>query len=313
MLQNTNRGSSLSVVLKLLAVTLLWSLCFPLITTGLAGAPPLYFAALRAAAAGVFLIGAAAVARRPFPTGASTWLVLSGLGVSYTALGFGGMFLAGGKISPGLAQVLANTQPLIAAVLAFAFLGVKPGKGLGVVLMIGFAGIVLVALPGFTGADRNSNPAGVAFVLLGAAGIAVGNVVLKRYAKQIDPLMATGWQFLLGSVPLAVGAGIFEKTASIHWSLSFVLVLLTLAIPGTAVASALWFSLVRHGELNRLNVYTFLTPLFALLLGAAFYSERLSLLEFGGTAVVLSATALAAGVRPASLLSGRSFLFDNIL
>lgn len=306
--QNTNRGFSLSVVLKLLAVTLLWSLCFPLITTGLAGAPPLHFAALRAAGAGVFMVGVAAVTGRPFPRGASTWLVLSGLGLTYTTFGFAGMFLAGGELTPGLAQVLANTQPLIAAVLVFVFLGERPGKGLGMVLMIGFAGIVLVALPGFAGAHRNSNPAGVAFVLLGAAGIAVGNVVLKRFAKQLDPLTATGWQFLLGSIPLAIGARVFENTASIHWSLSFLIVLLTLAIPGTAIASTLWFSLVRHGELNRLNVYTFLTPLFALLLGAAFYSERLSLLEFGGTAVVLSATVLAAGVRPTSLLPGRSFL-----
>lgn len=158
--------------------------------------------------------------------------------------------------------------------------------------------------PGRSGGD---DPSAVQPVEAGAGGIAVGNVILKRYAKQFDPLMATGWQFLLGSVPLAIGAGIFEDTASIHWSLSFVLVLLALAIPGTAIASALWFSLVRRGDLNRLNVYTFLTPLFTLLLGAAFYAERLSPLELGGTAVVLSATVLAAVVRPASLLPRRSF------
>jgi hypothetical protein len=34
-------------------------------------------------------------------------------------MGFSGMFLAGGLVSPGLATVLANIQPLIATVLGY--------------------------------------------------------------------------------------------------------------------------------------------------------------------------------------------------
>lgn len=65
------------------------------------------------------------------------------------------------------------------------------------------------------------------------------------------------------------------------------LVLLALALLGTAVASTLWFSLLRRRELNRLNTFTFLTPAFGLLIGALFFGERLQGLEIVGIVLIL--------------------------
>ena len=107
----------------LLFVMLLWALCFPLISIGLSLSSPLYFAALRSLVAGVGLVIPAAVLRRPLPRQLNLWMGILGVGLSYTSAGFAGMFLAGGVVSPGLASVLANMQPLIAAILAFFLLG----------------------------------------------------------------------------------------------------------------------------------------------------------------------------------------------
>jgi drug/metabolite transporter (DMT)-like permease len=221
---------------RLVLVMFLWALCFPLIATGLSAAPPLFFAALRSFVAGVGLLLPAFVLRRPLPQGRNVWWGLLGVGLSATSLGFGGMFLAGGVVSPGLATVLANAQPLIAAGLAYFILSERLGPHRQVGLLLGFSGIILIALPSFGGANANSTPIGIGYVLLGALGVAIGNVLLKRLAGQVDPLMATGWQFILGGIPLWLAAQLFESPVQVVWSPSFVVVLLTLGLLGSALA-----------------------------------------------------------------------------
>lgn len=275
-------------VMRLGLVMFLWALCFPLITVGLAFAPPLTLAALRSFVAGVGLLLPAIVLRRAWPRGWRVWLGLLGTGLTVTSMGFGGMFLAGGLVSPGLATVLANVQPLIAAVLGFFLLSERLGPRRRVGLSLGFAGILLVALPGFGVTGANSSPAGIGFIMLGAVGVAAGNVLLKKLAGQVDLLMATGWQFVLGGLPLLALAWVWETPGQVVWSGSFVAVLLALGLGGTAVAFALWFSLLHRSELNRLNTATYLTPAFALILGALFFSESLQWVEMLGIAFILT-------------------------
>lgn len=272
---------------RLALVMFLWALCFPLIAAGLVAAPPLYYAALRSVVAGVALLIPAFVLGRPLPRGRSAWLGLFGVGLFATSLGFAGMFLAGGIVSPGLATVLANVQPLIAAVLAYLILSEKLGPRRRIGLSIGFAGILLIALPGFGAANANSTPLGLAFIALAAVGVAVGNVLLKRLTGKVDLLMATGWQFILGSAPLFLVSQITEAPVRVDWSPAFIGILLALSLLGTALAFALWFSVLHRSELTRLNTFTFLTPGLALLIGFAFFAESLGLVELSGVALVL--------------------------
>lgn len=202
-------------------------------------------------------------------------------------MGFGGMFLAGGIVSSGLATVLANAQPLIAAGLAYVILNERLGPRRRVGLLLGFAGILLIALPSSGPENTNSSPLGVGYVLLGALGVASGNVLLKRLAGQMDMLMAIGWQFILGGLPLYVAAQFFEAPVQVMWNPAFVVVLLALGLLGTALALLLWFALLHRSELNRLNTFTFLTPAFALIIEAIFFNERLGLVEGGGIVLIL--------------------------
>lgn len=274
-------------VVALVLVMFLWAVCFPLIFAGQDMAPPLTFAALRSLIAGVALLLPAFALRRPQPQGRYSWLMLAAVGLTATSLGFGGMFLAGGMVSPGLATVLANIQPLIAAVLAFFILGEHLGPRRRTGLSLGFAGILMVALPGFGKNAGSTALAGIGYIFLGAVGVAVSNVLLKRLAGRVDPLMAAGWQFILGGIPLLALAVWFEASEQVTWSASFVTVLLALSLLGTAASFALWFSLLHRNELNRLNTFTFLTPAFALIIGALFFNERLQWPEVSGMGLIL--------------------------
>lgn len=277
---------TIGAALRLLAVMVLWGSCFPLITMGLDLAPHLAFATLRAALAGVCLIALGLLLHRPLPVGGPSWILIVLVGLGATTMGFFGMFHAAEFVSPGLATVVANVQPIIAAVLARVFLAERletTGKiGLGV----GLAGIAVIALPGL-GADHTQGYSiGIAYVVVAATGVSVGNVAIKRLTGQVDPIMAMGFQFLIGAVPLALLSMMTEDVSSLTWSTDFVLILVALAVCGSSLASWLWFETLKQVKLNRANAFTFLVPIFGLMIGAAFFGERLEVVQIVGVILV---------------------------
>ena len=270
-----------AATVKVVTVMVLWAACFPLITTGLTLAPHLTFAAMRAFIAGSTLVATALLLGRTWPTGRSTWLLLMVAGVGATTLGFLGMFHAAEYIAPGMATVIANTQPLLAAVLAYLVLNERLGVAGTAGLAIGFAGIAVIAViaaPGFTAQNSNDDYLlGIGYVLLAAVGITVSNVAFKRLAGTVDAVMVAGIQLLIGTIPLGLIAALTETPSDVDWSPTFVLVLFGLALPGTAVVYWLWLSVLETLPLNRANAFTFLVPIFGLSIGIAFYGEALTL------------------------------------
>lgn len=247
---------TIGVALRLLAVMALWASCFPLITIGLDLAPHLAFAAMRAALAGLCLLALGALFRRPAPRSGRVWALVVLVGLGATTLGFLGMFHAAEFISPGLASVIANAQPLLAAILAHVFLDERL-KAVGKAgLLAGFAGIGAIAWPGLASGDVKGYALGIAYSFLAAVGVAVGNVAMKRLSGKIDAVIAMGFQLLLGSAPLALLSVLTEDFSSFAWSTEFLIVLVVLSVFGTSIAFWMWFAALREVELNRANAFT---------------------------------------------------------
>ena len=276
----------------MLVVTLLWAICFPFIVTGLPDAPPLLFAALRAFLASGILFAVYMVkrVREPYLFNLQDTGQLGLIGLSYTAMGFGGMFLGAGHLSPGLATVLASTQPLIAAAIAAGWLG-ESLKAKGIVgLAIGFLGVALLSWPGF-GDDNNGYLWGITWVLMAAIGTAIGNILLKKDAGgAIAAPMAI--QLLIGGTILLLASAMAGERWDVGWTLRFTGSLLILSALATAAMIFLWFGLLARAPLNKLNVFSFLTPVFGLLIGFLFFEERLRLVQVLGILVVLCGIAL---------------------
>lgn len=276
------------VALRLLAVMILWAACFPLITMGLDLAPHLAFAAMRAALAGLCLIAIGALFGRPAPQGARSWALIALVGLGATSLGFLGMFHAAEFVSPGLATVIANTQPLLAAVLAHVFLRERLTVFGKTGLTVGFAGIGAVAWPGLTDGDIQGFTRGIAYVVLAATGVSIGNIAIKRLTGQVDAVMAMGFQLLIGAAPLALLSMLTEDVSSMVWSADFAVVLVVLAVFGSSLAFWLWFDALEQVDLNRANAFTFLVPIFGLAIGAALFDERLAWIQAAGVVLVLA-------------------------
>lgn len=273
-------------ITKIILVMLLWAACYPLITAGLQYSPHLTFAALRAAIAGAFLTILALCLRRPLPRGWRNWATLSVIGLGATSLGFLGMFHAAEFVTPGLATVIANTQPLLAAVLSIVWLRERFSVAGWAGLALGFAGILVIASPQFSG-DSNDYLLGVAYIVMAALGVTVSNVAIKSIAGKVDVLSAMGCQLLLGSIPLTFAAFLGENPTAIDWTPTFAISLFSLALLGSALVYWLWFSVLQTVPLNRANVFSFLIPVFGLTMGVVFFDERLSGFQMTGIVLIV--------------------------
>jgi drug/metabolite transporter (DMT)-like permease len=214
-------------------------------------------------------------------------LTLGIVGIGATSLGFLGMFHAAEFVSPGLATVIANAQPLLAAILGVAWLGERLPKVGWVGLLIGFMGILVIALPQLLDGGQEGSAIGFAYIVLAAVGVTISNVAIKSIAGKVDGLFAMGLQLLIGSVPIGLAALALEDQNAIQWNAVFTSSLLGLALFGSALVYWLWFSVLEDVELNRAIVFSFLVPIFGLSIGALFFGELLSVVQFSGIALVV--------------------------
>jgi len=153
------------------------------------------------------------------PREPSVWIAIVIVGLTATTLGFLGMVFGGGLISPGIATVISNTQPLIAAVLAYYWLNESLTLRQNVGLAIGFFGILLIGLNGNVEHTSATHTIGIVYILIGALGIALSNITLKWLAGRGDVWMLMGLQLIVGSIPLFALSFTFESPQNVDWNL----------------------------------------------------------------------------------------------
>lgn len=274
----------------MLWVTATWGACFLAIEWGLRDAPVLWFAALRGIVAGVALLLLATAQRRPAPAGVRDWMQITLLGLVNVTVAFAAMFAGVAGLATGTAAVLANAQPLLILLPAWWLYGEALSRQTVVALMIGFTGLLLVALPG-GGGD------GALLSLLAAAAITAGTLLSRRLGG-LDVIVATGWHFLIGGTAGAVLAAAVEGAPIIAWTPRFIAVLLFLSLVGTAAAFVAWFAEAQRSRLDLLTAWTFVTPVVGITLAAILLGQWPTGWTAAGLLAVLAA--LWAVLRPQS-------------
>lgn len=266
-------------------VAALEALCYPLIFMGASSAPHLTFAALRALVAGAVLAGVAIRFGRPIPREPRTWAYLALIGVGTISFGYLGMFRGSEFVSPGMATTITHVRPFIAALLAYPLRAERPTSLQVIGLMRGFGGVLVIAIPPWVGGRSTDFSLGFSYLVIAATGVATGNVLTRKVAGNVDPIVATSAQCLFGFMPLSVAAVVVEDPLAVVWSYSFVGSRLGLALVGTALVRCLLFVLRSRVPLHEGNAFTFLTPFIALGYGALFFGEDIETSTFLGLLV----------------------------
>jgi drug/metabolite transporter (DMT)-like permease len=138
-----------------------------------------------------------------------------------------------------------------------------------VACLLGFTGIILVNINGLT---FRMNLLGDTFVLFSAISLAISSVLMKRFSKHEDPVILSGYQFILGgAVMTAVG---FIAGGHISFpSVKSVLVMLYLSLL-SAVAYALWGMLLKFNPVSKVTIFSFSTPIMGVLLSTLLLKEE---------------------------------------
>lgn len=278
-------------------VAALWSGFFVVGKLAVHDVPPLVAGTWRfLLAAPFFVILLLAARRKERPPALRDWPLLLALGVTgifgYNWLAFEGMRLAsasdGAMISPTL-------NPILTMILAGWLFGETITRWRVVGIAVAIAGEFLVFQEAILGMHAHPERLwGDLFYLASAVCWSSYTLLGRLAAKRMGSVTVTAYSSLIGALLLLMAAGpqVMSLPAG-EAGLRFWLATSYLAIGGTVLALVLWNrGLARLGAVKAAS-YTYLVPVFALLMSVAFLHERPGLMQLLGAGLVLLGVALA--------------------
>lgn len=136
--------------------------------------------------------------------------------------------------------------------------------------IVGFVGVVLVNVSG-NKIDAGISLLGEGFIFFSTVSYAFSSVLIKKYSKVDNPVMLSGWQFVIGGLIMAV-SGLVMGGKITDWNGRSVAMLIYLAFV-SAVAYTLWSMLLKYNPISRVAVFGFMNPVFGVILSAILLGE----------------------------------------
>jgi drug/metabolite transporter (DMT)-like permease len=301
-----------------MALSAIWGSSFMFVRIGLdEGIPPLTLVALRAVFGSLFLVVAARLIGARLPRSREAWRRMLVLGLTNIVLPFALISWAQQYILSGLASILQSMVPLSTIVLAAVVLhdeALTLARLGG--LAIGFAGVVLLALPSLSGGfdDTRATQSLVAMVAVAIATVsyAIAAVYTRhRVSGQAliedeagDPRAPRSAEIALGSTLAAlpiIGALAFvverpdSGLAALPQTGAGWFAVLWLGFLGTGCGYLLFFGILERWGATRTTLVTYVLPVVAVALGFLVLGERLQVLELAGAVLIIGGVALVNG------------------
>ncbi|MCS6890038.1 MAG: DMT family transporter [Rhodovarius sp.] len=287
------RGVEL-LLLGLLA--LLWGSSFAFIQVGVQGFPPVTLIGLRCAVAAAALWLVLRLRGLSMPRDAMAWRDFAIQAALATVTPFVLIAWGSQQVPSALAVVLASTSPIFAFLLGFALRRLEQPdwrKGLGVLL--GMGGVIgLVAHQGLSG---GSLPHMLAIVFSGLLFAASGYTGLSHFRAK-DPLLpALGAQSVGMLVLLPAGLAL-ERPWQLQPGPEHILALFGLALLCTALASVIWFRLLRTLGVVATTSQAYLRVPIGAAIGVLLLGEAFPPAALAGTVLVMAGVWLMTRQRP---------------
>ncbi len=256
---------------------IVWGSTYIVSTEFLAGFSPMTVAMLRALPAGVLLLAIV----RQLPTGI-WWLRSFILGALNISIFLSMLFVAAYRLPGGVAGTVLSAQPLIVVFLASLLLSVRLRAPAVLGALAGMIGVALLVLT----PDAALDPIGIAAGLAGAASMAMGVTLVRKWQPSVSALTFTAWQLTTGGLLLAPVVVLVDGSIPVP-TLSNLMGLVWLGLIGAALTYALWFRGIGRLAPSVVSSLLFLSPLTAVLLGWVFLGQSLMVLQIIGIALVI--------------------------
>jgi drug/metabolite transporter (DMT)-like permease len=288
------RTPRVGVALGPLLLAFAWGLNWPAIKIVLTAVPPFTLRLLGLGGAALLLAGVALVQGKSLWPPRAAWPgIVVGAVFTITAFNFCTAF-AQLNTSTSRAAVLTYTMPMLSAALAWVLLGERPGRRGAWALVLGSAGIGVLAWPVLEGVAQGSGaaPAGLVFPLLAALAWAVGTVAAKRWPPVGERVVVTAWQLGIGGWCGALAAAFTGETLPAAWEPRVVAALTYHIVVANAFAYLLWYRILEALSATVSSLTTLAVPVVGVLGAMALVGDRPSLADWAGFTLVLGGAAL---------------------
>ncbi|ABQ31730.1 EamA family transporter [Acidiphilium cryptum] len=270
-----------------LAVVAVWGTNFVVIRLALDQFPPFLLAGLRftlAAVPGVFFL----------PRPRVKWSNLAAYGLLIGAGQFGLLFFAmDGRISPGLASLVIQTQVFFTIFLSMARIGERLRIFQIVACLLAVAGIGVI----MRHVSGGTTLFGLLLVLLAASSWAIGNIVARESGAR-NALAYVVWSSLFAAPPLLLVALLREGPAAILHSVTYASPAGWLAVVWQSVGNS-WFGygswaflLARYPSAT-VSPMALLVPVFGMAASVFWLGEPMPAWKLGAAGLVFAGLAIS--------------------
>lgn len=252
-------------LLGYISLCLIWGSTWLAIRLVVRDVPPFEAAALRFLAAGALLLGMAVVQKRRWPAGGPQWNAIFVLSVTIMAVPYGLLFWAEQHVTSSMTAVLYSAMPLAVSLVTPAMMHRKVPRRAVYAMAVAFGGILILFY---------QNPSTNRLAIIGGVAVLVSMslsswsvVYAKQRLRDVDSVVATGLQLLLGSVVLLWGTWALEAHRHANWTRTALIAMAFLTIFGSAAAFVIYYWLLKKLQPYQLSTISLIVPLIALLEG----------------------------------------------
>ncbi|EXE61313.1 MULTISPECIES: DMT family transporter [Acinetobacter calcoaceticus/baumannii complex] len=225
------------------------------------------------------------ILRTPFPTHRQA--VHSYIAGSFSLIGSQIFTYAATQyLSSGMIALMFGLAPIMAGLIGrFAF-GQQLYKLQWLGMAIAVSGLAIICL---SGANQHVHPFGIILMLISVFVYSFSIFWVKKVNAQIQPMAQATGSILVSSIFASCFIPFIWQYAPTHLpEAKSLFALIYTVLMASLVAMFCYFKLIQNIQATTLSLTTVITPMLAMMIGAALNHEQLSIMVFVGAFIILS-------------------------
>jgi drug/metabolite transporter (DMT)-like permease len=285
----------IQIIAAFAALYLIWGSTYLGILFAIQSIPPFLMAGSRFLIAGLIMF-AIARTQGPLRSTSAEWRTSLIVGACLLLGGNGGVTLSEKFIESGLASLIVATVPIYITLLGWLFgMAPRPAPIVWLGLAGGFLGVAILMGPALRFSGGSHPAIGMSILLIGSFLWSAGSLYSRTAKHAASPFLAAAQQMFCGGVLLMV-VGLFVGEPK-HFHPGNITTLSLgafayLVLIGAIVGYTAYFWLLRHCDPAKVATYAYINPIVAVLLGALFAHETVSLRTVLAAALIIGSVAL---------------------
>ena len=298
------------IVVAFAALYLIWGSTYLGIRFAIETIPPFLMAGTRFLTAGLIMYSIAwwqGIVKSSW----ANWRTSLIIGACLLLGGNGGVTISEKYIDSGLAAVIVTVVPIYIVILGWVTgMAPRPTAVVWLGLVGGFVGVGILLGPSLRFSSNNAHgPAiGMSILLVSSFLWSAGSLYSRASKHAASPFLTAAQQMICGGMLLLLTGALTGEMRRFHSSSVSILSVASFAylvIIGAVVGYTAYIWLLRHCDPAKVATYAYVNPIVAVLLGAAFAGETLTMrtliaaaLIIGSVATVITAQQLRARMEP---------------